>query len=97
MGTVHTADNTRQRRRSRPHGMLALKKWPNALQGNGEIDPADLVRYKRRTAADKRHFQKELALYKREKCQERESLRVALEASVSQETDNAYFALHRAV
>jgi hypothetical protein len=58
MGTVHTADNTRQRRRSRPHGMLALKKWPNALQGNGEIDPADLVRYKRRTAADKRHFKK---------------------------------------
>ncbi len=69
---------------------LALKKWPDALQGNGERLILPIWFF-----TSERLPQTRGVLKKSSHCTSGKSAKN--EASVSQETKNAYFALHRAV
>jgi hypothetical protein len=90
---LHTSYGTKRERRNRPHGKMGFEEMAKLIGKKWkEIIPEELSYYKSMAAADKKRFTDELALFTKEECDEREVTRVALEASVPEETKKLYFA-----
>jgi hypothetical protein len=90
---LHTSYGTKRERRNRPHGKMGFEEMAKLIGKKWkEIIPEELSYYKSMAAADKKRFTDELALFTKEECDEREVMRIALEASVPEETRKLYFA-----
>jgi hypothetical protein len=90
---LHTSYGTKRERRNRPHGKMGFEAMAKKIGKRWkEIEPEESAYYKSLAAADKKRFDDELALFTKEECDEREAMRVALEASVPEETKKLYFA-----
>jgi hypothetical protein len=89
---LHTADGTKRKRRSSPHGKIGFEAMAKTIGKLWKaIEPEELAYYKKMAAADKKRFEGELVLFMKDQCDDMETARAALEATVSEETKRLYF------
>jgi hypothetical protein len=88
----HTAYGTKRKRRSCPHGKIGFEAMAKTIGKLWKaIEPEELAYYKKMAAADKKRFEGELVLFMKDECDDRETARAALEATVPEETKRLYF------
>ena len=90
--TAHTSLDTKRQRRRRPHGKVGFEDMAKIIGKRWkDITPERKAYYDEAAKAEKKRYHDELALCQREENEEREAIRDALEASVSDQTKRDYF------